>query len=100
MMIYPSVTDLIRANKVPDRYTLVIATAKRAREILSTGITFTDCNSDKPVTIALHEINENKVSFKNPDNTGASASFGTIMVGMPDDAELNELVSSENLFNN
>ena len=98
MMIYPSVTDLIRANKVPDRYTLVIATAKRAREILNSGITFTDCNSDKPVTIALHEINENKVSFKKPDSNGFQ-SFDSIMVGTPDDAELNQLVAGEMLNN-
>ncbi len=96
MMIYPSVTDLIRTNKVPDRYTLVIATAKRAREILQTGITFTDCNSDKPVTIALHEINENKVSFKKPDLSGSFSSADTIMVGSANDAELNELVSVNN----
>ncbi len=96
MMIYPSVTDLIRANKVPDRYTLVIATAKRAREILQTGITFTDCNSDKPVTIALHEINENKVSFKKPDSSNGIQSFDSIMVGATaDEDELNQLVSVE-----
>ena len=31
MMIYPSINDLVK--KVDSKYTLVIATAKRAREI-------------------------------------------------------------------
>lgn len=99
MMIYPSVTELIKENKVPDRYTLVIATAKRAREIVQTGITFTDCKSDKPVTIALHEINENKVSFKKTDGINRYDA-DTIMVGSasPED-DLNLLIGAEGLYN-
>ncbi len=65
MMIYPSINKLMQ--KVDSKYSLVIATAKRAREIVQTGVTFTECDSDKPVTIAINEIYENKVSFKNPD---------------------------------
>ncbi len=62
MMIYPSINDLVK--KVDSKYTLVIATAKRAREIYQTGITFKECDSDKPVTIAVNEIADNKVSFR------------------------------------
>ena len=70
MMIYPSINKLM--EKVDSKYTLVIATAKRAREIYQTGITFTECDSDKPVTVAINEIYENKVSFKNPDQNKIS----------------------------
>ncbi len=96
MMMYPSVTDLMRTKKVNDRYTLVIATAKRAREIVQTGITFTDCKSDKPVTIALHEIYENKVSFKTSDEAKKPEKVGAIMVGLDDAESMNAALEKTN----
>lgn len=65
MIINPPIDDLMK--KVDSKYTLVVATAKRAREIQKTGIAFAECDSDKPVTIAINEINENKVTFAGPD---------------------------------
>lgn len=65
MIIYPPIDELMK--KVDSKYTLVVATAKRAREIQKSGIVFTECVSDKPVTIAINEINENKVTFASPD---------------------------------
>lgn len=65
MIINPPIDELMK--KVDSKYTLVVATAKRAREIQKTGIVFTECDSDKPVTIAINEINENKVTFNIPD---------------------------------
>lgn len=65
MIIYPPIDELMK--KVDSKYTLVVATAKRAREIQKSGIVFTECDSDKPVTIAINEINENKVTFASPD---------------------------------
>lgn len=65
MIINPPIDDLMK--KVDSKYTLVVATAKRAREIQKTGIVFTECDSDKPVTIAINEINENKIKFNIPD---------------------------------
>lgn len=65
MIIYPPIDELMK--KVDSKYTLVVATAKRAREIQKSGIVFTECESDKPVTIAINEINENKVTFTSPD---------------------------------
>ncbi len=65
MIINPPIDDLMK--KVDSKYTLVVATAKRAREIQQNGIVFAECDSDKPVTIAINEINENKVTFTSPD---------------------------------
>ena len=62
-MIYPSINEIMKAKNIPSKYTLVVATAKRAREINQTKVTFTECKSDKPVTIALHEIYENKINL-------------------------------------
>ena len=63
-MIYPAINDIMKAKNITSKYTLVVATAKRAREINQSKVTFTECKSDKAVTIALHEIYENKVNFK------------------------------------
>ena len=69
MMIDPSVKKLMEGSnpenpRFESRYSLVIAAAKRAREICKTGVSFTECKSNKPVTVAVNEIAENKISFK------------------------------------
>ena len=84
MMIYPSITELM--EKFDNKYSLVIATAKRAREIYQTGITFTECKSNKPVTIAVNEIAENKVTFKKMPGKDASLSR---------DEELNKIIEGQ-----
>jgi DNA-directed RNA polymerase subunit omega len=60
-MIYPPLSSLL--SKVDSRYTLVVATAKRARQLADGANKLTKCNSDKPVTIALNEVNENKITY-------------------------------------
>ena len=78
-MIYPSINEIMKAKNIDSKYTLVIATAKRAREINQSKVTFTECKSDKAVTIALHEIAENKVNFKNSDENKPVIVSDTIM---------------------
>ena len=60
-MIYPPLSSLL--EKVDSRYTLVVATAKRARQLADGSNKLTEFESDKPVTIALHEINEGKITY-------------------------------------
>lgn len=60
-MIYPPLSDLLA--KVDSRYTLVVATAKRARQLAEGAHRLTKCASEKPVTIALNEINEDKITY-------------------------------------
>lgn len=60
-MIYPPLSSLL--SKVDSRYTLVVATAKRARQLSDGAHKLTRCVSEKPVTIALNEINENKITY-------------------------------------
>lgn len=64
MMVYPSVNEVMEIRNIKSKYSLAIITAKRARDIVQTGQTFTECESSKPVSIAINEIYENKVSFK------------------------------------
>ncbi|HAT4103113.1 TPA: DNA-directed RNA polymerase subunit omega [Clostridium perfringens] len=52
-MINPSIVDLLK--RVEDRYSLVILSAKRARQIIDGAETFVDVESNKPLTIAINE---------------------------------------------
>jgi len=65
-MIEPSINSLMK--RMDSRYTLVVATAKRARQLAEGAPKLVDCNSDKPVTIAIQEINENKITYVRTKN--------------------------------
>ncbi len=58
-MVKPAVTDLLK--KVDNRYSLVIMTAKRARQIAEGEDPMTNVNETSPVTLAVNEIYEDKV---------------------------------------
>ncbi len=60
-MIEPPIHELL--EKVDSRYTLVVETAKRARQLVNGAQKLVDVNSDKPVTIAVHEINKKKITY-------------------------------------
>jgi DNA-directed RNA polymerase subunit omega len=60
-MIYPSLSSLL--EKADSRFTLAVATAKRARQIIDGDQVLTECDSEKAVTIALHEINDNWITY-------------------------------------
>ena len=59
MMVKPSVSELLK--KADNRYELVIATARRARQIAA-GVK-TDVKEESPVTLAANEIAEGKVEI-------------------------------------
>ncbi len=59
MMVKPTVAELL--EKVDDRYTLVIATAKRARQILQGDKLLVETDDVAAVTIAADEIEDGKV---------------------------------------
>ena len=61
MIVKPSVTELLKNSK--NRYELVIATAKRARQIAQKDGVKTDKNQESPVTRAAEEIAEGKVKI-------------------------------------
>lgn len=58
MMIYPSFDSLLK--RVDSKYTLVIASAKRARELMQQ----TECQVKKPVSRALEEIDKGIISYQ------------------------------------
>ena len=59
MMVKPAVTDLLK--KVDNRYSLVIMTAKRARQIAEGENPMTKVEEKSPVTLAVNEIYEDRV---------------------------------------
>ncbi len=61
-MIYPSLDLLL--SKVDSKYTLVVLTARRAREVVAGEPVMVNSKSNKAVTIALEEIGADKVSYE------------------------------------
>ncbi|MGN1377691.1 MAG: DNA-directed RNA polymerase subunit omega [Dorea sp.] len=71
-MLHPSYTDLMRVvNKdveegetkvVNSRYSIVMATAKRAREIIDGSMPLVDTRGgEKPLSVAIDELNQGKI---------------------------------------
>lgn len=60
MIIRPSMTSLL--NKVPSKYSLVVGTAKRARQISQGSPKLTSVKVESDVTTAAIEIDEGKVT--------------------------------------
>lgn len=62
-MINPSIMDLL--NKVDDRYSLVILTSKRARQLIEGSEPLINIKSRKALTIAINEVYEGEVGYEN-----------------------------------
>ena len=61
MLIDPGINKLL--EKVENRYTLVIEAAKRARQLSDGAEPLVDCEDKNFVTIASHEIANDKVTY-------------------------------------
>ena len=73
-MLHPSYTDLMKVvNKdveegdtkvVNSRYSIVMATSKRARQLISGHLPLVDAKQgDKPLSIAIDELNQGKLKI-------------------------------------
>ena len=72
-MLHPSYSDLINVVNsevepgeepiIQSRYSIVIATAKRARQIIAGEEAMVDTPSHKPLSIAVEELDEGKVKI-------------------------------------
>lgn len=60
MMLYPAMSDLL--HQVPSRYMLVNVVAQRARQIAQTAEDEGYPLSEKPVTLAIHEVADGLVN--------------------------------------
>lgn len=61
-MINPSIVDLL--EKVDNRYSLVIITSKRARQIIDGAESYVTVESNKSLTVAINEVNEGYVEYE------------------------------------
>ena len=71
-MLHPSYSELMQVingddedkNIITSRYSLVIASAKRARQLIGGDMPFTeDADEQKPLSTAVEEIRSNKVKI-------------------------------------
>lgn len=67
-MLYPSVNEI--RKKADSRYTVVVMAAKRARDIIDGKPVLTaDCEINKPVSIAAHEIAEDLITYRRDEES-------------------------------
>ncbi len=65
-MLYPSINEL--RKKVDSKYTLVIMTSKRARDIVDGKLFVSEEGTDaKPVSLAAQEIYDEEISYTRPE---------------------------------
>ena len=61
MIVKPTVNELL--DHAENRFALVIAASKRAREIANGDEVLTEVKEEAPVTLAANEINEGKIKI-------------------------------------
>ena len=61
MIVKPTVKELLEHTE--NRYSLVIATSKRARQIANGSESKVELNEKSPVTLAANEIAEGKIKI-------------------------------------
>ncbi len=66
-MIDPPIDELM--EKVDNSYTLCVVISKRAKEINNGARLLTECDSNKAVSIAAHEFNEERFTYIKPKLT-------------------------------
>ncbi len=76
-MLHPSYTDLMKVVNaevepgeepvVSSRYSIVMATSKRARQIIAGDDPLVDSAGKKPLSIAVEELNEGKIKIINDE---------------------------------
>ena len=77
-MLHPSYTDLMRVVNsevepgeqpvVNSRYSIVIATARRARQLINGAVPMVDVNYQKPLSIAVEELYQSRVKIVGDDD--------------------------------
>ncbi|MBQ7360671.1 MAG: DNA-directed RNA polymerase subunit omega [Lachnospiraceae bacterium] len=72
-MLHPSYSDLMKVVNsevepgeepvVSSRYSIVMATSKRARQIISGSETLVNAEGKKPLSVAVEELNEGQIKI-------------------------------------
>ena len=64
-MMYPSISEL--KDKADCRYTLVIESARRARQLVDGAESLTENQESNPVSQAVKEIYQGKITYISPE---------------------------------
>lgn len=78
-MLHPSYTDLMKVVNsdadgsdtpvVNSRYSIVLATSKRARQIIAGETPLVESNGKKPLSVAIQELESGHVKIKSEEET-------------------------------
>ena len=77
-MLHPSYTDLMQVVNsgsedehpvVNSRYSIVLATAKRARQLIDGAEPYVDMDTNKPLSTAIEELYQSKVKIISDEDT-------------------------------
>ena len=76
-MLHPSYSDLMKvvnsevepgeAPVVNSRYSIVMATSRRARQLIDGSEALVDSKGKKPLSVAVEELNESRIKILNDD---------------------------------
>ena len=76
-MLHPSYSDLMKvvnadveegeAPVVSSRYSIVMATSRRARQLTAGEDAYVDDTNKKPLSVAVEELNEGKIKILSED---------------------------------
>lgn len=103
-MIHPSYTELIEAinansedddttMSVNSRYSLVLATSKRARQIIAGSEPLVDnAQGKKPLSIAIDELYQGKVKILSPDETNEEPEEASVSA---EESQLSDIQDAE-----
>lgn len=82
-MLHPSYTDLMKAVNgdieegdtpvVNSRYSIVLATAKRARQVIAGEMPLVEAGGKKPLSIAVEELYMGQIKIMSDEETKAEA---------------------------
>ncbi|MDY4692556.1 MAG: DNA-directed RNA polymerase subunit omega [Blautia sp.] len=106
-MIHPSYTELIEAinansedddttMSVNSRYSLVLATSKRARQIIAGSQPLVEnAQGKKPLSVAIDELYQGKVKILPPDETKEEPEAAAVSAEEPQSADIQDAEAIE-----
>ena len=92
-MLHPSYTDLMRTINseaegdtptVNSRYSIVLATARRARQLIAGEEAYVDSRGKKPLSIAVEEVSQGFVTIE-PETEEAEAEDASVEESLAED---------------
>lgn len=92
-MINPSIVKLL--DKVDNRYSLVVATSRRARQIIDGIEPSVDKKDRKPLTIAIDEVNEGNIEVQEGQDKSVSLAEAKLEEALTEEGELGVEVGVE-----